>query len=230
MCSSNTLGQITHVLFDMDGLLLDTESLYTIAQVKLLEPYGMVFTPEVKAKMMGRKDLEAAQVMIEHYGLEGKMDPVEFIKNRNEILQEMFPKCELMPGAERLLYHLSTFGIPMALATASHRYHYDLKTTEKHKELFDKVFTHIITGDEVTVAKPEPEIFELAASKFSSDIRPEQVLVFEDAPLGVEAALRANMKCVWVTHSDQDDNPVAHQKLESLLDFKPETWGLPKFV
>jgi len=58
----------------------------------------MVFTPEVKAKMMGRKDLEAAQVMIEHYGLEGKMDPVEFIKNRNEILQEMFPKCELMPG------------------------------------------------------------------------------------------------------------------------------------
>ena len=48
--------------------------------------------------MMGRKDLEAAQVMIDHYGLEGKMDPVEFIKNRNDILQEMFPKCELMPG------------------------------------------------------------------------------------------------------------------------------------
>jgi hypothetical protein len=55
----------------------------------------------------------------------------------------------MFSGAERLLNHLSACGIPMALATSSHRYHYDLKTTEKHKELFDRVFTHIITGDEV---------------------------------------------------------------------------------
>jgi pseudouridine-5'-monophosphatase len=66
--------------------------------VKLLEPFGVIFTPEVKAKMMGRKDLEAAEVMIEHYGLEGKLDPHDFIQNRNKILEELFPDCQLMPG------------------------------------------------------------------------------------------------------------------------------------
>jgi len=66
--------------------------------VKLLEPFGVEFTPEVKAMMMGRKDLEAAEVMIKHYGLEGKLDPADFIENRNRILEELFPKCQLMPG------------------------------------------------------------------------------------------------------------------------------------
>lgn len=47
---------------------------------------------------MGRKDLEAAEVMIEHYGLEGKLDPHDFIQNRNKILEELFPDCQLMPG------------------------------------------------------------------------------------------------------------------------------------
>ena len=74
----------------------------------------------------------------------------------------------------------------------------------------------------------------MAAAKFSEAPdqeapHPDQVLVFEDAPLGVEAALRANMKCVWVSELPQADNPVAQQHLKSLLDFKPEIWGLPPF-
>ena len=48
--------------------------------------------------MMGRKDLEAAEVMVKHYGLEGRLNPADFVKNRNEILNELFPECEMMPG------------------------------------------------------------------------------------------------------------------------------------
>ena len=59
----------------------------------------------------------------------------------------------------------------------------------------------ILTIFQVSVAKPDPEIFQLAASKFDS-ARPDQVLVFEDAPLGVESALSANMKCVWISQSE----------------------------
>lgn len=81
----------------------------------------------------------------------------------------------------------------------------------------------------MTVAKPDPEIFQLAASKFGADLSPDKVLVFEDAPLGVEAALKANMKCVWVTESPLSSSSMAHQKLRSLEDFRPELWGLPKF-
>ena len=67
-------------------------------QVKLLDPYGLVFTPEVKCKMMGRKDVDAAQAMIDYYGLEGKMDPHQFIKDRHDILEALYPTCQLMPG------------------------------------------------------------------------------------------------------------------------------------
>ena len=58
------LATITHILFDMDGLLLDTEVLYTIAQNKILEPFGIKFSAEVKSMMMGRKALEAAEIMV----------------------------------------------------------------------------------------------------------------------------------------------------------------------
>jgi pseudouridine-5'-monophosphatase len=70
-------------------------------KVKLLEPFGVVFTPEVKAMMMGRKDLEAAEVMIEHYGLEGKLDAKDFVQDRSTILERLFPDCNLMPGVQR---------------------------------------------------------------------------------------------------------------------------------
>ena len=58
------LATITHILFDMDGLLLDTEVLYTVAQNKILEPFGIKFSAEVKSMMMGRKALEAAEIMV----------------------------------------------------------------------------------------------------------------------------------------------------------------------
>ena len=66
--------------------------------MKLLEPFGVEFTPEVKAMMMGRKDLEAAEVMVKHYGLEGRLDPADFVKDRSRILRELFPNCQMMPG------------------------------------------------------------------------------------------------------------------------------------
>jgi hypothetical protein len=87
--------------------------------VKLLEPFGVEFTPEVKAMMMGRKDLEAAEVMIKHYGLEGKLDPADFIENRNRILEELFPKCQLMPG--QLFFLIQYFFVVLSIVR-SHFY------------------------------------------------------------------------------------------------------------
>ena len=222
------LALITHILFDMDGLLLDTEVLYTKAQQKILDRYGLKFTPEVKSLMMGRKAMEAAQVMIDHYGI--KMDPEQFIRERNEILATMFPTCDLMPGVLRFLVHLKKHSVPMAIATSSHKAHFDLKTA-KHRELFEKMFSHVVTGDDVTKSKPEPEIFIKAAEKFGSDIDPGKVLVFEDAPVGVEAANKANMNVIWVYDWQTPHNPNVKctQKMKSLFYLKPELYGLPSF-
>ena len=221
------LAMITHVLFDMDGLLLDTEILYTIAQQKVLDPFGLKFTPEVKAKMMGRKALEGAEVMIKHYGID--MEPQKFIDDRNEILAELFPKCDLMPGALRLLRHFKKHGIPMAVATSSTKISFQQKVT-KHQALFDQMFDYIVTGDDVEKSKPNPDIFIKAAQKYDQEIDPSKVLVFEDAVLGVQAANAAKMNVVWVYDQQEIQNDVkAEQKIKSLFYFKPELFQLPKF-
>lgn len=228
--SSSPLASVTHLLFDMDGLLLDTESMYTIVQQKLLDPYGITFTPEVKSKMMGRRAVDAAQVMVEHYGLQGKMDPEKFVRDREALLDELFAECDLMPGVERLLMHFHTCKVPMAIATSSHKRHFDLKT-RRHRDLFDKVFHHVVTGDDVDRSKPEPDIFIKAAERFPGKVDPANVLVFEDAILGVEAANRAGMRVVWVPTVYGDENILlkADQTLTTLVHFEPEQWGLPPF-
>lgn len=109
--------------------------------------------------------------------------------------------------------------------------HTELKTTN-HKTLF-AVFDHIITGDEVTRGKPDPELFTKAAAGFvhNPPSSPAACLVFEDAPSGVQAAKRAGMGVVMVP----DDNLApemrdgADEVLTSLVDFSPESWGLPPY-
>ncbi|KAJ1697988.1 hypothetical protein LUZ63_006500 [Rhynchospora breviuscula] len=89
---------ITHVIFDMDGLLLDTEGFYTLVQEKILEPYGKKFDWELKAQMMGRKAIESARIFVEASGLTGVLSPEEFLDERERMLQELFPSCTLLPG------------------------------------------------------------------------------------------------------------------------------------
>eukprot|EP00798_Chlamydomonas_sp_ICE-L_P011388 gene11388-12088_t len=129
-----SMGEISHCLFDMDGLLLDTETLYTVAQQQIVSKFGKEFTWELK-----------------------------FLKQREEVLDVLFATAPLLPGVERLLRHLHTNKVPMAVATSSHKRHFDLKTST-HQELFS-LFHHVITGDQFIKGKPDPEIFLLASSK-----------------------------------------------------------------
>ncbi|CAG9461296.1 unnamed protein product [Pedinophyceae sp. YPF-701] len=223
------------VLFDMDGLLLDTESLYTVAQQKILDRFGMKFTWELKAKMMGKRALEAAQVLVDDLGLHGRITPEAFVQERERILDELFPDAQLLPGAGRLVRHLASRGVPLAVATSSHRRHFDLKTS-KHRDLF-ACFATVVTGDQVSRGKPDPSIFQLAASKLaaatsSDSFAPHECLVLEDAPSGVEAAAAAGMPCVLVPDANLDisGGTKATLVLPSLVEFDPAAFGLPPFA
>merc|ERR1712087_213084 len=112
----------------MDGLLLDTETAYTVAQQEILDRFGKTFTWELKAKMMGQKALDAAQILLDDLGLQGKITPEEFVAEREKRLDILFADSKLLPGVDKLVRHLHSHQVPMAVATSSHRRHFDLKT------------------------------------------------------------------------------------------------------
>ncbi|KAE9601664.1 hypothetical protein Lal_00040649 [Lupinus albus] len=223
---------ITHVLFDMDGLLLDTEIFYTQVQEIILARYNKTFEWNLKAKMMGMKATEAARVFVEDTGISDSLSAEQFLLEREEMLRDLFPSSDLMPGASRLIRYLHAKGVPFGLATGSHRRHFELKT-QKHGDIFS-LMHHVVLGDdpEVKQGKPSPDVFLAAAKRFEGGpVDPSNILVFEDAPSGVLAAKNAGMSVVMVPDPRLDTSfrDAADQVLNSLLDFNPSEWGLPPF-
>ncbi|CAO2206297.1 unnamed protein product [Urochloa humidicola] len=222
---------ISHVIFDMDGLLLDTEGFYTAVQEKILGRYGKVFDWSVKAKMMGKTTAESTRILFEECGLTGLLTPEQFLEERETMLKELLPTCVPMPGVVRLIHHLHSNGIPLAIATGTHKHHFALKT-QNHHQIFS-LMHHVVTGDDpdVKAGKPSPDIFLAAMSRFECNVVPSNCLVFEDAPLGVAAAKTAGMHVVMVPDArlDVSHHKEADQVLSSLLDFNPGAWGLPPF-
>ncbi|URE27250.1 haloacid dehalogenase-like hydrolase domain-containing protein 1A [Musa troglodytarum] len=222
---------ITHVIFDMDGLLLDTEQFYTLAQEKILARFGKTFDWSLKAQLMGKKAIEAAQIFVRESGLDGLLTPEAVLEEREGMLQDLFPTSQLLPGVKRLVSHLHAKGIPMCIATGSHKRHFALKT-QNHGEII-AMMHHVVMGDdpEVTKGKPSPEVFLVAAKRFEGSVDPSKILVFEDAPSGVAAAKNARMNVIMVPDPclDASHQKEADQVLGSLMDFKPTEWGLPPF-
>lgn len=217
----------------MDGLLLDTEKFYTEVQEIILARFNKTFDWGLKAKMMGKKAIEAARVFVEETGISDSLSAENFLVEREEMLQKLFPTSELMPGASRLVKHLHASGIPICVATGSHTRHFELKT-QRHGEVFS-LMHHVVRGDdpEVKKGKPSPDIFLAAAKRFEGGpVDASRVLVFEDAPSGVGAAKNAGMPVVMVPDPRLDGSfhEGADQVLSSLMDFNPNVWGLPPFT
>ncbi|XP_037521325.1 pseudouridine-5'-phosphatase-like [Rhipicephalus sanguineus] len=226
----STFKSVSHVLFDLDGLLLDTEKLYSRAAEMLASSYGKQFTWELDRRVLGTPDFDAARTIVESLGL--PITPSECMEKLNKICGEYYHDCDLMPGAERLLRHLKAHGVPMAVATSTTPALFDLKMS-RHRDLVP-LFHHVVCtggGTKVKRGKPHPDIFLLAASMFDEKPPSEKVLVFEDAPMGVTAALAAGMQVVMVPDPrvDEENRRRATVCLGSLLEFKPQMFGLPPF-
>ncbi|KRJ97282.1 probable pseudouridine-5'-phosphatase isoform X1 [Drosophila yakuba] len=229
--ANKVLRKVTHCVFDMDGLLLDTERLYTVATEMILEPYGKAYPFEVKEQVMGLQTEPLARFMVEHYDL--PMSWEEYARQQRANTEILMRNAELMPGAERLLRHLHANKIPFCLATSSGADMVELKTAQ-HRELFG-LFNHKVCGStdkEVVNGKPAPDIFLVAASRFGVPPKASDCLVFEDSPNGVTAANSAGMQVVMVPDPRLSQEKTSHatQVLGSLADFKPEQFGLPAFT
>jgi pseudouridine-5'-monophosphatase len=219
---------ITHVIYDLDGLLLDTETLYTEATQQIVGRYGKTFDWSIKANMIGRPAIDSARHLVTTLDL--PISPEQYIAEREQLLKVKFPTAQALPGAERLTQHLAAHGIPQALATSSSQDFLELKT-QHHRNWF-KLFDIVVTGDdpEVNHGKPAPDIFLTAAQRLGAE--PGHCLVFEDAPSGMQAALAAKMSVVVVPdpHMDKGVYAEANQILNSLTEFDPTPWGLSPFA
>lgn len=212
---SDVAGDVEAVIFDMDGVLLDTEKLYTEATLRVLEPYGKQFDWSIKSRMMGRAPLVSAQVLIE--ALDLPLTAEEFLEAKRPWLERLFPTCEPMAGAVELVERLSARGLPLAVATSSERTYFERKT--QNHPWFARFHAVICGSDpEVERHKPAPDIFLAAARRLG--MKPEACLVFEDSVAGVEGALAAGAKVVAIP-APQADRALfrgAHWVVESLRD------------
>jgi len=207
------------LIYDLDGVLLDTEPFYTQVTQEIVSEYGKTFDWSIKSNMIGRPSLESAQYLVEALSL--PIAPEEYLARRGARLEQLFRDSPPRQGAERFTREMSTRGALQGVATSSEKRLFEIKTS-RHRAWFS-LFRVIVTGDDPRVrhGKPAPDIFLRAAEDLGVDA--EACVVFEDAPSGVEAALAAGMEvialpdpamdrvryreAVWIVDSFDDISP-----------------------
>lgn len=217
--------KVSHVIFDMDGVLLDTEPFYTQASAVICDRYGCTFTMAHKSQMLGRPNRDAAAYLVDALGLPLTADA--FLQERDAVLDALFLDTAPMPGAVELTDHLHARSVPHAVGSSSSRRTFALKS-RRFEKWFGR-FDTVVLGDdpEVRAGKPAPDIFLVAAKRMGA--RPEQCLVIEDSPAGIAAARAAGMAVVAVADAKLDPAlfTAADAVIPSLAEFEPEVWGLP---
>ena len=214
---------VTHVVFDLDGVLLDTEGLYTRATQEIVGRYGKVYDWSIKQQLLGRPSLEAARHLVRALAL--PMTPEDFLLEREARLAKVFPDSRPMPGARELVAALAARGVRQAVATSSTWAVFALKTA-RHADWFG-TFAAVVVGDDPRVGrgKPAPDIFLVAAEALV--VAPARCLVVEDAPAGVVAAHAAGMQVIAVRDPGMDPALVAEAELVvgSLTELAPRDLG-----
>ena len=179
------------VIFDMDGLLLDSEPLYRVTWKAAGSALGFPIDDVLYERFVGRGNMESEQVLREHFGEVFPLD--EFHQRWNRDWDERLAASPLArkAGAIELLSFLDARGIPKALATSSPR-------TLALRCLGDLAsrFAALAFGDEVAHSKPAPDLFLLASQRLG--IAPADCLVLEDSEAGVRAARAAGMDVIMV--------------------------------
>ncbi|MBI3977977.1 MAG: HAD family phosphatase [Chloroflexi bacterium] len=205
------------IIFDMDGLLVDSEPLWAEAQRTLLRRRGLSWDPELFRRMMGRRPADAMRTIQQHYRLTGDTAALtgELIADVLQLYRQGVP---LRPGAHDLVAAVAP-SHRLAIASSSPR---EIIETVVALCGWDRLFGVLCSGDEVPRGKPAPDVFLAAATAL--DVSPVECLVLEDSPTGVAAALAADMTCYAVPSQElftAADFPCAHAIIESLVEVLP---------
>ncbi len=209
---------IKAVIFDLDGVIVDTAHYHYLAWKRLAIELGFDLTLDQNELLKGVSRMRSLEIILDLGGIKLSAAEMERIANKKnswfvEYVNTMKPE-EIFPGVKELLKSMRSKGLKVALASSSKNAPAVIRLLNIENE-----FDAVVDGTMIIHSKPDPEIFLLAAKKLGVD--PASCVVFEDAEAGVEAALAAGMKCVGVGSAEQLGK--ANLVIAKTADFKLQT-------
>lgn len=182
-------------LFDLDGVLVDTAKYHFLAWQRLAKELGITFTEADNERLKGVSRMRSLDIILEigQVTLE-ESQKITLADKKNEWYKEYVMKMdqsEVLSGVIAFLQHIRELGIKTALGSASKNAPVILEKTG-----LSPYFDAIVDGNDVSSAKPDPEVFLLGALRLG--LEPHECIVFEDAQAGIEAGLAGGMKVVAV--------------------------------
>ena len=206
------MRKIQAVIFDLDGVIVDTAQFHFIAWKELAAEWNYTLTPEDNEKLKGVSRMDSVNKIAQWANVQTKPEQLLDIAHRkNEIYlrfcNQLTPQ-HVLPGISSLINTLKANGVFISLGSAS----------KNARFVLDKlgllgVFDVVVDGNDVSKSKPNPEVFLKAAQRMG--VSPEHCVVLEDAPAGIEAALAANMKVIGL--GDAIELQKAHLVLENTI-------------
>ena len=198
------MNDIKCVIFDMDGVIVDTEPLHKKAYYQLFESLKIDVPPELYHSFTGGSTINVCQKLVDTFSLNENPQDLVLLKRSNFV--QLFtndPTLQLISGVEDLIRYYFNKGITLVLASSA-----SMETINRVFTRFnlDQYFIGKLSGADLKQSKPHPEIFEKAA--VLANTPKEQCIVIEDSDKGVEAANRAGIYCVGYTSE--------HSKLQGL--------------
>ncbi|XP_052851157.1 pseudouridine-5'-phosphatase [Drosophila gunungcola] len=231
MPSKKCFCPVTHVIFDCDGTLIDSEVIYLRAVQEIVDRFGKTYSTTDHARHLGMPVDTFSQAIVQEMNLPIKKE--EFAEIFQSISNRYLGNVPLLPGVKDLILHLHEYRIPFCIATSSGRELFKVKA-KPHKDIM-LAFHHVVCGDDPQLpigrGKPKPDIFLLAASRFNPPADPKKCLIFEDSPAGLRGGVEAGSQVVFIPqpHVTKEQRKGATLVLKSMTEFKPEHFGLPAF-
>ena len=197
------MNKIKAVLFDMDGVIFDTERAYLDTWIKVFCKYGYEMKKEIYISVMGTGRKNVKKTFVNIFGEDLPIE--DMYKEKDQLLAKIIDegKVPLKSGAEEILLYLKESGYKIALATSAKR---DRVDKQVNMAGIGKYFNAIVSGDDVSNGKPDPEIFLKAADKLG--VLPEECIVIEDSPAGIEAAFNGHMYGIHVEDLKEADEVI----------------------
>ena len=182
-------------IFDLDGVIVDTAKYHYLAWRELANQLGFDFTTEQNERLKGVSRVRSLEILLDIGKVHLEEDQkTKYLKEKNEQYLQYIAKMdhsEILPGIDDLLHYLKLNKVPFSLGSASKNARLILETLD----LID-LFNVIVDGNDVSTAKPDPEVFLIAAKKLG--VPPEDCIVIEDAQAGIEAANKAGMTSIGI--------------------------------